>query len=67
MTAESVTQELGSQGIFAWDGHFYALRAAEVLNVLDRGGVVRIGMVAYNTMGEVDRAVDAVNTITGNG
>lgn len=60
-TATSVARSLGGHGIFAWDGHFYALRAAEVLNVLDKGGVVRMGMVAYNTMEEVDKVIETVH------
>lgn len=63
MTAEAVTRSLGMHGIFAWDGHFYALRAAEVLNVLDKGGVVRMGMVAYNTIEEVERVIARIDDI----
>lgn len=54
MTAEVACRSLADVGIFAWDGHFYAIRAAETLGTLDKGGVIRIGAVAYNTMEEID-------------
>ena len=55
---------LGDQGINAWDGHFYALRAIEVLGLLDRGGVTRMGMAVYNTEEEVDRTLELLEKIT---
>ena len=38
-------------------GHFYAYRAVEALGLLDAGGVVRVSMVHYDTLEEVDRLV----------
>jgi cysteine desulfurase family protein (TIGR01976 family) len=46
---------LGDRGIFTWDGNFYALNLSERLGVEQKGGVLRIGMVHYNTMEEVER------------
>ena len=46
---------LGERGIFTWDGNFYALNLSERLGVEQRGGVLRIGLVHYNTTEEVDR------------
>jgi selenocysteine lyase/cysteine desulfurase len=62
-TAAGVCKLLGEQGIFAWDGHFYALRASEILGTLDKGGVIRMGVVAYNTAEEIDRVIDVVGSI----
>lgn len=62
-TAEDICQALADRGIFAWDGHFYALRAAEILSVLEKGGVVRMGMVAYNTLDEVEYTVQEIEKI----
>ena len=52
---------LGSLGICAWDGHFYAIRTTEVMGLLDRGGVTRMGVVIYNTEEEIQRTLNAVN------
>jgi cysteine desulfurase family protein (TIGR01976 family) len=46
---------LGERGIFTWDGNFYALNLTERLGVEKSGGVLRVGLVHYNTMEEVDR------------
>jgi cysteine desulfurase family protein (TIGR01976 family) len=62
MTAEHVCRRLGEQGLFLWDGHFYAIRLVEVLGLDDpaRGGLVRAGIAPYNTAGEIDRLLEAV-------
>jgi hypothetical protein len=36
---------LGQQGIFVWDGNYYALAVTERLGVEGKGGMVRIGTV----------------------
>jgi cysteine desulfurase family protein (TIGR01976 family) len=46
---------LGERGIFTWDGNFYALNLSERLGVEKHGGVLRVGLVHYNTAEEVDR------------
>jgi cysteine desulfurase family protein (TIGR01976 family) len=55
-----VARRLGEAGLQVWDGHFYAIRAMEVLGLADRGGVVRTGVAMYNTREEIDRLVEAV-------
>jgi cysteine desulfurase family protein (TIGR01976 family) len=51
---------LGDRGIFTWDGNFYALNLTERLGVEQHGGVLRVGLVHYNTAAEVDRLLDAL-------
>jgi cysteine desulfurase family protein (TIGR01976 family) len=51
---------LGDRGIFTWDGNFYALNLSERLGVEEKGGVLRIGLVHYNTAEEVDRLLAAL-------
>ena len=51
---------LGDRGIFTWDGNFYALNLAERLGVEQKGGVLRVGLVHYNTMEEVERLLAAL-------
>jgi selenocysteine lyase/cysteine desulfurase len=62
-TPEQVATRLGEQGIFVWDGHYYAIAVMERLGLLDKGGLVRIGFVHYNTMDEVDRVLNALNDL----
>jgi cysteine desulfurase family protein (TIGR01976 family) len=64
---DRVARRLGDEGIFVWSGHYYALEVMERLDLLDRGGAVRIGFVHYNTIEEVDRALDALGRLARNG
>lgn len=59
-TAVEVARALGRQGLFVWDGHFFALRLVEKLGLLDRAGLVRVGLAPYNTVSDVDRVIAAV-------
>lgn len=58
--ALQVCQQLAAQNICAWDGHFYAIRAIEILGLLEKGGVTRMGISAYNTEREIDAVLGAV-------
>jgi cysteine desulfurase family protein (TIGR01976 family) len=51
---------LGERGIFPWDGNFYALNLTERLGVQASGGLLRIGLVHYNTAEEVERLLAAL-------
>lgn len=51
---------LGDRGIFTWDGNFYALNLSERLSVEQHGGVLRVGLVHYNTAEEVERLLAAL-------
>jgi selenocysteine lyase/cysteine desulfurase len=55
---------LGDRGIFTWDGNFYALNLSERLGVEQKGGVLRIGLVHYNTAEEVERLLAALREFT---
>jgi selenocysteine lyase/cysteine desulfurase len=54
---------LGERGIFTWDGNYYALNLTERLGVEDKGGLLRIGLVHYNTMDEVERLLAGLREI----
>jgi cysteine desulfurase family protein (TIGR01976 family) len=54
---------LGERGIFTWDGNYYALNLTERLGVEQTGGLLRIGLVHYNTAEEVDRLLSALSEI----
>jgi cysteine desulfurase family protein (TIGR01976 family) len=65
LRAEEVCKKLAAKGICAWDGHFYAIRAIEVLGLLDKGGVTRVGTSLYNTQEEVRRLLKEIQRIVG--
>lgn len=58
-----VCKFLASKSICAWDGHFYAKRAIEVLGLLEEGGVTRLGVSMYTSEEEVDYTVECVREI----
>jgi selenocysteine lyase/cysteine desulfurase len=58
-----IAAELGKQGIFVWDGNYYALAVTERLGVEGKGGMVRIGAVHYNTVEEIVRLGEALRAI----
>jgi len=64
-SAAEVAGWLGEQGIFVWDGHYYAVAPMERLGVLDSGGLVRIGFVHYNTEDEVDLVLGKLKELAG--
>jgi selenocysteine lyase/cysteine desulfurase len=51
---ESIARRLASEGIFVWHGNYYALPLTESLGV-EPAGMVRVGMVHYNTHEEIER------------
>lgn len=64
MPADEVTKRLAAKGLCLWNGHFYAIRPAEVLGLLDRGGLVRMGVLMYNTPDEIDRLLEGLAALT---
>jgi len=55
-----IAEFLDERGIFTWDGNYYALNLSERLGVEEKGGMLRIGLVHYNTAEEVERLLDAL-------
>ena len=56
-------RHLGERGIFAWDGDYYAWELIRALGLAESGGMVRVGLVNYNTAAEVDRVGDALEEL----
>jgi cysteine desulfurase family protein (TIGR01976 family) len=54
-TAGEAADALGKEGICVWDGNFYAVRAAEVLGLIERGGLLRTGVSIYSSREDIDR------------
>jgi cysteine desulfurase family protein (TIGR01976 family) len=66
-TPRELAEALGRRGIFCWDGNYYAINLTERLGVEADGGMLRIGLVHYNTAEEIDRLLEALNELrTGN-
>jgi selenocysteine lyase/cysteine desulfurase len=55
-----IARFLGGRGLFTWDGNFYAMNLSERLGVERKGGVLRIGLVHYNTAEEVEHLLTAL-------
>src|SRR6266567_1623024 len=58
-----LAERLASQGIFAWDGNYYALGIMERLGLESKGGALRLGMAHYNTINEIDRVLECLEQI----
>ncbi len=58
-----LAERLASQGIFAWDGNYYALGIMERLGLEEKGGALRLGMVHYNMLDEIDRVLECLEQV----
>jgi selenocysteine lyase/cysteine desulfurase len=66
-TPLEVAAWLGDEGIFVWDGDYYAYAVMQRLGLQEHGGAVRIGPVHYNTPDEIDRALEALGALAHQG
>jgi selenocysteine lyase/cysteine desulfurase len=55
---------LGDQGMFTWAGNYYAINLTERLGLEAQGGMLRVGLVHYNTTEEVARVLDCLRAST---
>lgn len=58
----ALAEALGARGIFVWHGNYYALELSRSLG-REPDGMVRIGLLHYNTAGEVDRLLAALQEL----
>ncbi|MEW6404803.1 MAG: cysteine desulfurase-like protein [Chloroflexota bacterium] len=58
-----VAEQLAAEGIYVWDGNYYALAVTERLGLEDKGGMIRVGAAHYNTLEEVERFKKALTKI----
>ncbi|MCB1841924.1 MAG: cysteine desulfurase-like protein, partial [Halioglobus sp.] len=56
----AIAKALAHRGIFVWSGHNYAVEAARALGIYESGGAVRVGPVHYNSEGEIDVLLNAL-------
>jgi cysteine desulfurase family protein (TIGR01976 family) len=62
-TAAQAAAALATQGICVWDGHFYAARAVQVLNLSERGGLLRTGVSMYSTRDDLQRLLAGIEAL----
>jgi len=63
LTPDAIARTMAAAGIQLWSGHNYAVEAHRKLGLLDSGGAVRIGLVHYNTLAEIDRALNQLEAL----
>ena len=59
-SAEQMAEQLGRAGFFTWHGNYYALNLTETLG-LEPAGMLRVGLLHYNTLTEVERFLEALH------
>ncbi len=59
---EDVADALGAAGLFVGNGNFYALQVSETLG-LEPQGVIRVGLMHYNTESEVERLLGVLERL----
>jgi cysteine desulfurase family protein (TIGR01976 family) len=62
-TPVEIAEHLAAREIYTWNGNMYALALTERLNLERQGGILRIGLVHYNTPEEIDRLLEALDTL----
>jgi selenocysteine lyase/cysteine desulfurase len=60
VTPDEAARLLGAEGVFVWNGDFYATTVCDVLGLSDCGGLIRAGVAPYTTEEDVERLVDGV-------
>ncbi len=60
----AVAEKLAQEGIYVWDGNYYAINVTERLGLEDSGGMVRIGAAHYNTLEEVEKLRGALMKVS---
>lgn len=55
---QQLARALSDENIFVWSGHNYAVELVKRLGLIDKGGVLRIGLSHYNTPKEVDHTLN---------
>ncbi|WP_119389025.1 cysteine desulfurase-like protein [Taklimakanibacter lacteus] len=51
---EVLAKAFAARNMFVWSGHNYAVEPVTRMGLMDKGGVLRVGLAHYNTEAEVD-------------
>ena len=58
---QKLAEYMGDRGLFVWDGDYYAIETIRnVLNLVETGGLLRIGLAPYNIPEEIHRVIQVV-------
>jgi cysteine desulfurase family protein (TIGR01976 family) len=57
---DDLARAFASDNIFVWSGHNYAIEPVGRMGLLDKGGVLRVGLTHYNTEVEVGALLDSL-------
>jgi len=58
-----IAKGLAEENVFVWDGHYYAVEVINHLGLGDKGGMLRVGAVHYNTLEEIDKLLNLLELI----
>jgi len=57
---QDMAQAFARDNIFVWSGHNYAIEPVSRMGLMDKGGVLRVGLAHYNTEAEVDALLSSL-------
>lgn len=57
---EALAKSFAKDNIFVWSGHNYAIEPVGRMGLMDKGGVLRVGLAHYNTEEEVDALLSSL-------
>ena len=63
VSPDEAARALGEEGVFVWNGDFYATTVCDALGLSDCGGLIRAGVAPYVTEDDVDRLVEGVRRL----
>jgi cysteine desulfurase family protein (TIGR01976 family) len=59
----ALAQGFAAENMFVWSGHNYAIEPVGRMGLLEKGGVLRVGLAHYNTMNEVEQFLSCLTRI----
>jgi cysteine desulfurase family protein (TIGR01976 family) len=57
---QDLAKGFAQDNIFVWSGHNYAIEPVTRMGLMDKGGVLRVGLAHYNTGAEVDALLSSL-------
>ena len=63
---EALAKGFAADNMFVWSGHNYAIEPVGRMGLMDKGGVLRVGLAHYNKATEVDQFLSCLTRITKN-
>jgi cysteine desulfurase family protein (TIGR01976 family) len=66
MRPEALAKAFARKNIFVWSGHNYAVEPVTRMGLMDKGGVLRVGLAHYNTEAEIDNFIAGLDHIARN-